>query len=176
MSEHQLQLPSQALVAKIDYVDVSESERDQTQQESQELQVLHAFKVDNIGLLLQSDMISELLTSLSICRLPNTNQALHGMGNLRGNIIPVFDLRHLFGMPEHKHKYVLAIGEGESAVAVLLDEVPLQVEIEEQYKLNALPPMPAVLRPHVRGAYHTDGLWVDFDLMSFFESLHEYIK
>lgn len=173
MSKPQLQLPSQALAAKINYVDDNVSDSDQKQQKTQ---ILHAFKVDNLGILLQSDMISELLTNLSVCKLPNTNQTLYGMGNLRGNIIPVFDLRTLFEMPECTHKYFLVIGEGDNAVAVLLDEVPLQIEIEEQDKLNALPPMPSVLRPYVKEAFHSNGLWVDCDLMSFFESLSDYIK
>ncbi len=173
MSKPQLQLPSQALAAKIDYVDVSVAEGSQEHQNSQ---VLHGFKIDNLGVLLQSGMISELLTNLSVCSLPNTTQTLYGMGNLRGNIIPVFDLRHLFGMPERQHKYFLVIGEGDNAVAVLLDEVPVQIVIDEQDKLNALPPMPSVLRPHVVNAYYSNGLWVESDLMPFFESLSEYIK
>lgn len=167
----ELRLPSKALAANIDYVDLSDS-----QQEQQKTQALHAFRIDNLGLLMQTDMTSELLANLSICNLPNTNRVLYGMGNLRGNIIPVFDLQYLFGMPEGKRKYFLVIGSGENAVAVLLDEVPLQVNIEEQYMLNALPLMPAVLRPFVRAAYHSDGLWVDCDLMAFFESLTEHIK
>ena len=170
-SKPPLQLPSQALATKIDYVDLSD-----TQQEQQHAQVLHAFRLDNLGLLMQREMTSELLVNLSICSLPNTNRVLYGMGNLRGNIIPVFDLQYLFRMPECKRKYFLVIGEGDNAVAVLLDEVPLQINIEEQYMLNALPLMPAVLRPFVRSAYHSDGLWVDCDLMSFFESLREHIK
>lgn len=166
----QLKLPSQALSTKIDYVYVTDDGDSQ-----QESRVLHGFLVDNIGLLLRSEMTSELLTSLPICSLPNTNRVLHGMGNLRGNIIPVFDLQYFFGMPESKNKYVLAIGAGEDAVAVLLNDVPVQIEIEEQNRLNSLPPLPGVLRPHVRAVYHSKGLWVDCDLMSFFESLREYV-
>lgn len=173
MSKPELKLPSQALAAKIDYVDVSVSDIDQAQQKTEGL---HGFKIDNLGLLMQSGMISELLTSLDVCSLPNTNAILYGMGNVRGNIIPVFDLRALFEMPESKNKYFLVIGEGGNSVAVLLDEVPLQVNIAEQDKLNALPPMPDVLKPHVKDVYYSDGLWVDCDLMLFFESLGEYIK
>jgi twitching motility protein PilI len=170
-SKPQLLPPSKALEAKIDYVDVSAGT-----QKQQESNVLHAFKIDNIGLLLQSGMTSELLQNISICSLPNTNRVLYGMGNLRGNIIPVFDLRYLFGMPECENKYFLVIGEGENAVAILLDEIPLQIDIQEDFKLNSLPPMPSVLRPYVRDVYHSGGLWVDCDLMSFFECLQEYIN
>jgi twitching motility protein PilI len=170
-SKPKLRLPSEALDAKIDYVDLTSNS--QTKQESN---VLHAFRVDNIGLLLQSGMTSELLQNLSICSLPNTNRVLYGMGNLRGNIIPVFDLRCLFGMPECENKYFLVIDEGENAVAILLDQMPLQMDIREEYKLNSLPPMPSILRPFVNDVYHSDGLWVDCDLMSFFESLRDYIN
>lgn len=166
----ELKLPSKALNNKIDYAEVVDDADKQ-----QEVKVLHGFQIDNVGLLLRSEMTSELLTSLPICGLPNTNRVLHGMGNLRGNIIPVFDLQYLFGMPESKNKYVLAIGAGEDAVAVLLNSVPMQIDIDEQNRLNSLPPLPGVLRPHVRAVYHSNGLWVDCDLMSFFESLREYV-
>ena len=173
MSKPQLQLPSQALATKIHYVDLSVTD---DSQEQQSLDVLHGFKIDNLGLLLELGMTSELLTNLSVCSLPNTNQLLYGMANLRGNIIPVFNLRYLFGMPESQHKYFLVIGEGDNAVAVLLDEVPSQIQINEKERLNALPPMPSVLRPHVVNTYYSNGLWVECDLMPFFESLSEYIK
>lgn len=173
MSKPELQRPSQALAPKVTYVNIDDSNNDQTQQDAQ---ILHAFKVDNLGVLLDARTVSELLTNLSVCRLPNTNNVLHGMGNLRGNIIPVFDLRTLFGMPECDYKYFLVIGEGADAVAVLLDEVPLQIDINEQNKMNALPPMPAAIRAHVKSAFHSNGLWVECDLLSFFESLQHYLK
>ena len=175
MSKPELELPSQALASKVNYIDV-DADSIAVNENIQGSQLLHGFKIDNLGVLLESQMMSELLTSLPVCSLPNTNQALYGMANLRGNIIPVFDLRFLFGMPESEYKYFLVIGSGEHSVAVLLDEVPIQVDVGEQEKLNALPPIPSVLRPHVTDAYYSDGLWVGCDLMRFFESLSEHIK
>ena len=175
MSKPELQLPSKALAPKINYIDVDAGSV-APGEDYQDSQLLHGFKIDNLGLLLQSEMTSELLTNLSVCSLPNTNQVLYGMANLRGNIVPVFDLRFLFGMPESEYKYFLVIGTGENSVSVLLDEVPIQVDVGEQEKLNAFPPIPSVLRPHVTDAYYSDGLWVRCDLMRFFESLSDHIK
>ena len=175
MTKPKLQLPSQALAPKGIYIDAN-TDSIADSEDYQDLQLLHGFKVDNLGVLLESEMMSELLTNLPICSLPNTNQALYGMANLRGNIIPVFDLRFLFGMPECDYKYFLVIGTGENSISVLLDEVPIQVNVGEQEKLNAFPPIPDVLRPHVTDAYYSEGLWVGCDLMRFFESLSEHIK
>ena len=175
MPKPELQLPSQALASKVNYIDVNEDSITASA-DYQDSRLLHGFKIDNLGMLLESQMTSELLTNLSVCSLPNTNQALYGMANLRGNIIPVFNLRFLFNMSEREYKYFLVIGSGENSVAVLLDEVPIQIDVGEQEKLNAFPPIPSVLRPHVTDAYYSDGLWVGCDLMRFFESLSEHIK
>lgn len=175
MSKPELQLPSQALAPKINYIDVDAGSV-AASEDYQDSQLLHGFKIDNLGILLESEMTSELLTNLSVCSLPNTNQALYGMANLRGNTIPVFDLRFLFGMPECEYKYFLVIGTGEDSVSILLDEVPVQIDVGEQEKLNAFPPIPSVLRPHVTNAYYADNLWVECDLMRFFESLSDHIK
>jgi len=178
MSKPDLQLPSQALTRKANFIDV-DADSIAANEDYKDLQLLHGFKIDNLGVLLEPEMMSELLTNLSVCSLPNTNQTLYGMANLRGNIIPVFDLRFLLGMPECEYKYFLVLGTGENSVSVLLDEVPTQVNLQELEKLSAFPPIPDVLRPHVTDSYYSEdseGLWVDCDLMQFFESLSRHIK
>jgi len=169
-----LQIPSQALKSTFGF-----NENDSTEllgTEQSDSKTLHAFQIQQIGLLLPEIIISELLDDMSTCRLPNTSPILYGMGNLRGKIIPVFDLYYLFDMPRGDGRYFLVIGSDDDTVAVLLNSIPLQVELSERKKLNSLPPIPDSLRPFTKSCYESDGLWFDCDLFGFFMKLKEQLN
>lgn len=175
-SKPPLKAPSVALANKIDSTVHVEQEVDTSLVENRDRQV-HAFKVGNIGLILPETEVSELLDKIPSCRLPNTNRVLHGMANLRGRIIPLFDLQYVLNVPKTKTKFNLVIGTGEESVAVLLENMPQQITITEQDGLDNLPPIPESLKPFVSKAYSTDdGLWFDFDVFNFFSSLKSYIQ
>ena len=57
-----------------------------------------------------------------IVRVPNTSDYIKGIMNLRGDIIPIFDLRRKFGMPELK-------GDAQYVV-VSVDDMLLAIEVD----------------------------------------------
>jgi len=169
-----LRLPSQALKVDFQFDDTSSSKF--IDSKDVDTKVLHAFQIEQIGLLLPETIISELLEDMSTCRLPNTSPVLYGMGNLRGRIIPIFDLHYLFDMPRGDKQYFLVIGSDENTVAVLLNALPLQVRLSESEKLNSLPPIPDILRAFTRACYESDGLWLECDLFAFFMKIREQLN
>jgi len=173
-SQKQLRLPSQAL--KISFQVNKGNESASIESDKLNTKILHAFQIEQIGLLLPETIISELLEDMSTCRLPNTSPVLYGMGNLRGRIIPIFDLHYLFDMPRGEKQYFLVIGSDENTVAVLLNALPLQVKLSDQDKLNSLPPIPENLRTFTRACYESDGLWLDCDLFAFFMKIKEQLN
>ena len=58
----------------------------------------HAVVIGDVGLLLPSDEVSELVERSPVCKLPNTPTWFSGVISLRGNITPVFDLHFLFAL------------------------------------------------------------------------------
>jgi len=169
-----LKLPSQALKSIFQFSENNSSTL--VKSEQLDAKTLHAFRVEQIGLLLPEAIISELLEDMSTCRLPNTSPVLYGMGNLRGKVIPIFDLHYLFDMPRGDGRYFLVIGSDENTVAVLLNTLPLQVRLSEREKLNSLPPIPDSLRPFTKACYENDGLWLECDLFDFFLKLKEQLN
>jgi chemotaxis signal transduction protein len=127
---------------------------------------LHAFTVGNVGFLLPAETVSELFYDLAYCRLPNTPPTLLGMANVRGDIIPLFDLNELFGIAAdpNVHWHVLVIGNGEEAVGIRVTNLPTRVMLSAQNRLKTLPPLPENLRPYIRACYQLDGIWVDWDI------------
>ncbi|WP_062152458.1 chemotaxis protein CheW [Beggiatoa leptomitoformis] len=148
----------------------------ETTQITGQLEVLRrlGFHVGNIGLLIAQNATSELIEVSSICPIPNTASWLLGLINLRGNLVPIFDLNLLLGLENRvsKKNMLLILGRGETAGAIILDKLPQHVTFVNSDKLDSLPPLPAVLKPFATNGYEKNGeVWFNFDHQGFFESL-----
>lgn len=139
--------------------------------------VRYGFHIGNLGLLIDADTVSEVLEQTAIYPIPHTPGWLAGLINLRGNLVPVFDLKRLFEL-EHRRKakrHLLVLDRGETTVAILIDNLPQATDLS--HKLSRLPPLPDVLQPHVASAYaHNNSVWLELDHRSLFESLRSKIK
>lgn len=60
------------------------------------------FRIGNLGLLIAEQATSELSEVLAICPIPFSKNWLLGLMNLRGNLMPVFDLYELLKL-ESRH-------------------------------------------------------------------------
>ncbi len=172
-----LMLPSQALNRRFELSEAGVEPNRSTATVQPKTFTSHAFSIGNIGLLIPRAVMSEVSEDLSLCRLPNTPAWLPGMANLRGNIVPVFDLYDLMDIHReatHDRK-VLIIGIKEEAVGLLIDELPTRVTLTTQDRLAENPPLPGALQPFVRACYLTDQIWVDWDVDGFFSSTGERI-
>ena len=126
------------------------------------------------GLLIDSDTPSEVIDPQTIFPLPNTPDALLGLINLRGNLVPIFDFQSLLNIATEQEnetdRRILILGSGDRAVGILIEHLPDVPDLS--HKLNRLPPLPANLAEHVSAAYSSDGfIWLDFQHHSFFRSL-----
>lgn len=48
-------------------------------------------------------LVREILDMTDITRMPQAPPFMRGVANLRGNAVPVMDMRHRFGMPSAEH-------------------------------------------------------------------------
>ncbi len=138
----------------------------------------HAFVLDNMRLLLETEKtVCEVFDSLALCRLPNTPPWLHGIANQRGNMVPIFDLHLLFALKragrdgKKKQKYLI-FGQKESAVGMLIEDLPVRVDLDPEERMSAIPPLPAKLQPYVRLCYRHEGkLWIAWDVQALFAAV-----
>ncbi len=138
----------------------------------------HAFSIGNIGILLPPNEINEVTEQLATCQLPNTNEVLFGMANLRGNIIPIFDMHAQFNIETKKNhnRKILVIGKEKNAAAVLIDELPVTLSISQQDKCTEIPSLPKTIQQHVKNSYQIqDNIWLEVDLTGLFFNLSEFI-
>ncbi len=132
------------------------------------------FKIGSLGLLIAENAISELTGILSVCPIPNTASWLVGLINLRGNLLPVFDLNMLLGLEKgsEKKRMLLILGEGEAAGTIVIDGLPVHLMFSENDKLESLPNLPDAIKPFAISGYEKEGeIWFNFDHLGFFQSL-----
>lgn len=134
------------------------------------------FYIGNIGLLIGENVVSELTEMSSICPIPNTASWLVGLINLRGNLIPVFDLYTLLGIERdvsaRKRTILLIMGQGDAAGALVLENLPVHIIFTESDKLESLPLLPDVLKTFTTSGFEKNGeIWFNFDHAGFFQSL-----
>lgn len=170
-------LPSEALNREFDLVGAALAEQE-SEQEQLKLLSTHAVLVGNIGLLLPNDELSELVQGAAVCSLPNTANWFEGVTTVRGNMVPVFDLHHLFSINRaSEQNRLIVVGEGETAVAFRVDDFPRLVTLSEQETMTSTPPIPSLLKDHSREFYLQDNqVWLDWDVNSFFSMLGDLLK
>jgi len=125
-------------------------------------------------LLIAEHAISELKEIESICAIPNTAAWLVGLINLRGNLVPVFDLYTLMALAREnkKKQMLLVLGEGEEAGAIVIDQLPTHIILSGADRLVNLPPLPDAIRPFATVGYEkNNSVWFNFDHLGFFQSL-----
>lgn len=87
---------------------------------------LVSFKLDKIEYGIDILSVHEILRIPEITRLPNAPEYIKGVINLRGNVIPVVDIRMRFGMPSApvtELSRIIVVEIGEKLVGLMVDNV-----------------------------------------------------
>ena len=172
-SEHPAKLlsPSEALNRFIPTEQLGSAWSEQQIEESR-----YAFTVGNVGLIADINAGSEVITEFNLCAIPNTPAWFAGVINLRGNLIPVFDLSLLFDKENQhsKNKYIIIVGKQEQAAGILTEKLP--VVLRNPDTLSEIPDVPEILKDHVRTAYkQEDTVWLEFEHEPFFDEIGKQI-
>ncbi|MBK8183410.1 MAG: chemotaxis protein CheW [Candidatus Competibacteraceae bacterium] len=90
--------------------------------------------------------MSEIVEQAIVYPIPQTPPWLKGLINLRGNLVPVFDLRLSLklGSTLQEENYLLLLGEGDDSVSFFVENLPQPVNTN--HKLTHPIPLPPVLR------------------------------
>jgi len=133
----------------------------------------YGFKIGSLGLLIQSGSGSEVMQMPAIWTLPGAPPWLLGLINLRGNLVPVFELRTVLGLAQRavdEKPLVLIFDQGDRAVGIVIDDFPKPLSALSP--LPSLPQLPTALTGHVSAGFVKDEMiWLEFDQHTFFEEL-----
>ena len=137
-------------------------------------EIRYGFRVDDVGFLVGRRILCEVIPPPLVARIPHTPDWLSGVTNLRGSLVPVFDLRPLLKLPSRSlnDAVVIVLDRGEHAAAVLVDGQPQG--LTALGALLQLPPLPQALSNHVCGGFVAQGTtWLELDHREFFASLRQ---
>ena len=99
-------------------------------------------------------------------RLPNTRRWFLGVVNLRGSLVPLFDLAACFELPEAPadRRMMLVLGDGDDAAGTIIDGPPRHVLVGENQETAQAPVLHPIASSHATTAYRlSDGIWVELD-------------
>jgi len=79
-------------------------------------------------------LVQEITALKPLTPLPNTQDFVRGILNLRGNVIPVMDLRAIFGLPPtefSKHTVIIIFNNNEKKIGLIVDQISDVITIDK---------------------------------------------
>jgi purine-binding chemotaxis protein CheW len=127
--------------------------REQAQVAIGELELLE-FRLASERYALQTRFVVEVQPLRDLTPLPGTPGFVRGIVNLRGRVLPVYDLKKFFGLPEQGvtdlHRIVVVSGE-DFEVGVLADVVTGVRRLAREQLTPPLPTLSAIATQYLEG-------------------------
>lgn len=140
--------------------------------------IRYGFKFENVGFMIGDGVLSEIISDYTIYPMPNCSSWLSGLANVRGNLVPVYDLRKLFGFKseEKNYNHLLIIDQGSDSIGVLIESLPQPLDVSDWKPSSHRPEFSVSISGFVNATYLIDAVaWIDFDHSGFFKSIREKI-
>ena len=134
--------------------------------------IRYGYRTGGMRFMVPEGMVSELLHNSKIYHLPNANRWLVGLTNMHGNVMPIVDIASYAGVNiSHLNKSnVLAIGEGELSIGVLIDGLP--EAIKENEIINDISAVPEKLDAYIESGVYAEGYyWYELRIFDLFKGL-----
>ena len=78
---------------------------------------------------LDAEQVVEIITDHTITYLPRVPHYVRGIINLRGQIIPIIDIRLRLGKPEADENCIMVVNVGSDCIGILVDGVDKMVDV-----------------------------------------------
>jgi len=141
-----------------------------------ESKIRYGFRYENIGFIIGKGVLSEVINDYVVYPMPNCSDWLTGLANVRGNLVPVYDLRKLFQLEvaESFYKHLLVIDQGSDSVGVLIEDLPQSLETIDWKPSSYRPKLAVNISEYIKASYLIDAVaWIDFDHAEFFKSIKD---
>jgi len=126
------------------------------------------FRIDDIRLVTEMDMVSEILSIPNFTRIPGAQPWVKGLANVRGTLIPIIDLRILLNagqVKQEKRSRMLVVKADGAVAGFMVDEVYGMRHFFESDKQDGLPNSAEFIEPYILGSYQLDdNYWGLFDM------------
>lgn len=136
MSDSQEPGPVQALTKALNHLHDRVAEPTQMGEQAAPLgdegrRTYFGFAMAECHWLVAADVFCELIVEPDVAPLPNAPPLFLGLYNRRGDMLPVFQLHGLTGASAPSLPRVLLLGRGPEALGLLVDTVPVSLELDD---------------------------------------------
>lgn len=134
----------------------------------------YGFNIGSLNFIFDVQMASELLKGVTIAAIPNTPTWMLGVINLRGHLVPVFNLAAYFEFKDEpdNQNLLLVLDKGEKAVAFQVQRYPQL--LDNLVKRDSLPELNSKIDGYILTAYNSaENIWLELDKEKFFSALGE---
>ncbi|MFO7594553.1 MAG: chemotaxis protein CheW [Pseudomonadota bacterium] len=131
------------------------------------------FKLADISLVVPLEQVSEILTGVTISRIPGAKEWVHGVANVRGNLLPILDLNGFLSGKvnkiNRKSRILVMQHKGVTAGLVVHEVAGMRHFFEEELS-DDVKQMNKVVQPLLSGIFHRGrDLWGIFDIRKLVE-------
>lgn len=103
------------------------------EEEAVESQKYLIFVVDNLRIGLNAEYVVEIMNSYTVTYLPMMPEYIRGVFNMRGQIIPIMDIRARLGkMPLDRESLLIVLNYDNMQLGILVDAVVLMLDIPNE--------------------------------------------
>jgi twitching motility protein PilI len=148
----------------------SESEQ-RVQQRWQQIRC-YGFQAGKVKVIAPLNVYCELLTDFNAEPIPNAPPHFLGLCNVRGNLVPIYQLEPLLEQPVLSARYALIIGKLEHAAGLVIANKPKQYDLRNFETTETSDELPSLLRSAVAQSYQHEGdHWHLLNHTTLFQSL-----
>ena len=127
-------------------------------EEKENLKQIISFKIGDEEYGLEILKVKEVIRIKEITRLPKAPDFVRGVINLRGDVIPIIDLRKKFGLPEEMYadntRVIVVEVEGK-LMGIVVDSVSHVIRIDES-QIDKPPLLSGMSREYIMGVVKLD--------------------
>jgi twitching motility protein PilI len=137
-------------------------------------EAIFGIRIGSMGFLISTTIYCEILDKIQVNTLPNVHAWISGLLNLRGNLVPVFDLRIVLEeeIASPLKRRLFSMDRGDKTVALWIDGFPEVKDRALLQPLKELPPLPQILLRFVTDGYEQDGqIWLNVKFEDLFKAL-----
>lgn len=129
------------------------------------------FRMRGFELVVPLDQVAEIVDLPAVSRIPGVKPWVIGLANMRGNLLPVFDLaRFIFADDVAAQGRLLVMRFAGSLIGFRVDAVYGMRHFWLDQEAETVPVLAPALRPYVNTAYHDEQgkVWSVFDTTAVF--------
>jgi twitching motility protein PilI len=132
------------------------------------------FKIGNTLIVAPLEQVKEILTHVVLSRIPGAKEWVKGVSNVRGNLLPILDLKGFLSGTSSKmtrHSRILVIQHKGINAGLIVDEVlGMRHFLEEEFTKD-VSSVDATYRKLLSGSYRQSGdCWAVFDIHKLIET------